>query len=211
MFKIVDIYFQIQIAITRVYQLRDYHLRMEKIIESTRDWQVAGLKRRASELSVDQRDIFLEERYPYDWDISFPIELRASIIISGISLLESQLARMCQHVARSARIKFEEPKTNRLVKCRAFIAKHGLRGPSRSDWKIIDQIKEVRNILVHNGASLDGSGKDAKIDELHKLLPGIDADDTGYTIKAELCEIMLDTEERILKAYNKIITEKGLE
>lgn len=202
-----DISFQIQIAISQVYQLRDYYSRMEQIFESTKDWQLLAIKKRASELPEHRRKSFLDRNFPYTWDLSFPSELRASIIISCVSLLESQLIRFCHLMASRNGADFIEPKRNRFVMCRTYLAKYGLRGPERTDWRTFEYVCKVRNILVHNGASLDGSGKDEEINKLRKLLQGIGSDETGYYIKRELCEIVLSSGELILCAIDRNYNE----
>ncbi len=192
--------------------IKEYYQSMERILGETARWRLATIDKQVKKLSVDKEKHFREFYHPYRWLLSFPSELRSSVVISGISFLESQLVGLASDGEYYTNKAFEKPKRNILNSCKRHLNKYGdLNITEDVDWRVIKNIYLLRSILVHNGFSLgeDTSEHSCKIESIRKVVPGIRKDEDGfYFIEKELCEKMFSSVENILNTLKVKVSEK---
>ena len=104
-----------------LYELQEYYSCMERILQSTLDWKVTGLKKRSEHLPESKRQEYIEYNYPYRWELSFINQSRAATIVSSVSFLESILLSVCKEAAIRFNVRFVDPKKNWLGESRAFL------------------------------------------------------------------------------------------
>lgn len=202
----------VDFAIAGLYEIKEYHSTMERVILETGNWRLASIHRRASELPIDERERFKTFNMPLRWLKSFPSQLRASVIVSGMSFFESQLWQISRGAQYFSKVTFEKPKEKIMSSYRSFFIKHGnLKIPTNKEWKVLNDIYSIRNQLVHNSMSMGCSDDDFShgLDEIRKNVSGITLDEEGwFSIDKEACDQMFDAIEGFLKHLRNEVAEK---
>ncbi len=203
--------FGIDFSISGLYEIKKYHEAMERILKDTGKWRLSSINKRAKELPIEKREYFKSLEYPRQWLKSFPSELRASVIVSGMSFFESQLNQISIDVQYYSNELFSKPKNNILSSYKKYITKYGkLNIPNNSDWEILRNIYLLRNELVHNGMYLVDESNEfsAKINKFHNDVIGINIDNEGYYyLDRTICDLMFNSIESFLISIKNEISE----
>jgi hypothetical protein len=203
----------VEFSIGGLYELKEYHLAMERNILESGKLRLASIERQSSELPITQRNQFKEFYMPLRWLHSFPYQLRATVIGSGMSFLESQLRQISLDIQYTSGKTFKkDSKTNILESYRIFFKSHGgLAIQTSKEWDNLNSFYDLRNLLVHNGMNLYCPDNKFinRLEKIRNNIPGIllNADHT-HLIDAGLCEQMFNTIENLLKHLRIEIAEK---
>jgi len=202
----------LEVSIGCLYERKEYYQTMERILGDTAQWRLAAIDKQAKKLPANKEKYFREFYHPLRWLFSFPSELKSSVVISGISFLESVLVNLASDGEYYTNQPFDKPKEKILSSCRRYLNNQGnLNIPADEDWNVINNIYLLRNVLVHNGLNLGGDITEYshEIEEIRKIVPGIEKDEDGfYFIDKMFCEKMFDSMESFLKNLKVKVTEK---
>ena len=186
----------IEFSLAGLSELRGYYETLERVLEETGKWNIAAIEKRAKELPVEQQQYYKDFYRPSRWLISFPSELRSSIIVSAMSFLESQLWQISLSAQYHSQVHFKKPKEKILSSYRKYLQEHGgLPIKNSHEWSLINKIYLLRNILVHNGMYLGSKDEEwaADLKSVKDDVDGLYIDQEGfYVIEKTLCHQMFD-------------------
>ena len=121
----------VSFGIGGLYELREYHNTMERVILNTGKWQISSVAKRVKKIPQYAKEDFITRNYPYRWVISYPSALRNSIVIAGMSYFESQLDNISRDAEFYSGKTFQKPNKNTLRSYREFLIKSGKLNISR--------------------------------------------------------------------------------
>ncbi len=199
---------EIGFSIGGLHELREYYSTMERIISETSQWQLASINKKATALPPVQREQFKEINMPFRWIKSFPSELRMSIIVSGISFLETQLRQIACQVQYRSKEEFIKPRERILSTYRNYFKRFGtLDIPNDQNWKLLNVFYSIRNQLVHNGMNLDSA--DQKFKDRIKQISVVALDGENWlTIEKTACDQMFELIEKLFIHLEKEVVQK---
>lgn len=186
----------IEFSLAGLSELRGYYETLERVLEETGKWNIAAIEKRAKELPVEQQQYYKDFYHPSRWLISFPSELRASIIVSAMSFLESQLWQISLSAQYHSQVPFKKPKKRILSSYIKYLQDHGrLTIKNGHEWNLINKLYLLRNILVHDGMYLGSEDEEGTADlkSVKDDLDGLSIDqEKFYVIEKTLCNQMFD-------------------
>jgi hypothetical protein len=200
----------IDFSIAGLEEIKKYHNVMERILKNTGKWRLSSINKRAKELPIKKQEYFKSLEYPRQWLHSFPSELRASILVSGMSFFEARLNQISLDAQYYSKAKFKKPKNNILDSYKKYLTSHGkLSINNNEQWDILKDIYSVRNELVHNGMYLGDKTDEfsKKINNFSSNVIGINIDNEGYYyLDRAICDLMFKCIESFLhKIKNEVV------
>ncbi|HFD86337.1 MAG TPA: hypothetical protein ENJ35_01525 [Gammaproteobacteria bacterium] len=190
----------IDFSLAGLAELRSYYETMERVLNETGKWQLSAIEKRAKGLPAEKQKYYLELYHPHRWLNSFPSQLRASIIVSAMSFLESQLWQITLSAQYYSQKPFKRPKEKILSSYKKYLQEEGqLSLKNNSVWSLINKIYLLRNILVHNGMYLGHENDSDEIKSIKNKIVGLSVDEEGYyIIEKLLCIKLFDCIEEFL-------------
>lgn len=149
---------------------------LESFIDNERNKEITKLKRQVEHLSDDDQGDFWAWHYPVHWEEIFASQLRASFIVTVMSLVESHLGMVAElaHKIESTTIKSSDLRGTLFERHRKFLELLGeFNRPSKDSWKSLHEIREIRNSIVHGNSTIYHSQNQERLRALVKTLPGL--------------------------------------
>src|SRR3990172_814536 len=115
----------LEVSIGCLYERKEYYQTMERILGDTAQWRLAAIDKQAKKLPANKEKYFREFYHPLRWLFSFPSELKSSVVISGISFLESVLVNLASDGEYYTNQPFDKPKEKILSSCRRYLNNQG--------------------------------------------------------------------------------------
>jgi len=173
----------IDFSLAGLAELREYYVTMERFLNETGKWRLATIDKRAKDLPAEKQQYYREFYHPHRWLNSFPSELRASVIVSAMSFLESQLWQISLSAQYYSQTPFKQPKEKILSSYRKYLQEYGQLSLKNNDtWKSINKFYLLRNYLVHNGMYLGQETDSNELQNIKNDIEGLSVDQEGYYI-----------------------------
>ena len=158
--------------------LKFYLETLESFIEGEREREISSLSKHVEHLSTDDQGEFWAWHYPVHWDEIFANQLRLSFIVTLMSLAEFHLGMVAEQTAEiaSTPLKSRDLRGSSLDRDRRFLESlAGFNRPSQSSWNSLNEIREIRNCLVHANSTTYRSHNQKRLESLVHKLPGLSA------------------------------------
>ena len=187
-----------------LHDLRAYYEVVETFLTSVQAERRQAMVDNMEILSPQIRQDVERSRYKERWDQLFPSELRTSLITSVMSFLEKHVNDVSEGLAKVQRtsVTHRDMRGSGIPRARIFLTRIcRLSLPSNKQWDEVNELLQLRNMLVHNAGVLEAVSERRRVLELKKRLPGIAyTDDGGFELQRELCMYALDTSDRFVSA-----------
>lgn len=190
----------------KIEYLKNYLHSVEAYLEKAEKDFENWANEEAAKLPPSERDDFQESLSEVYWQYSefLPRILRNSFLVTLHSVLESELARICESLRRKKAISKSwdevKGKGSTLEKLKTYISEEcGLDFPKGQSWKEIKKYKDIRNCIVHYAGDVRALGK--KKEKKKKNLrhycskqPGISIDkDENLVLSKDFCLQVVST------------------
>ncbi len=148
-----------------LFEFSRYYDIFENYLQQYSDEFLKGLK---NEIQKNQDDPFLGQLEDYLYDThqilakEYPNILRKSIIITCYSYLEKELFIICeiQKNAKSLPLDVKDLKGNGIEQAKKYLNKvAGIDFSDNKTWEEIQNIRKIRNLIVHKDGILDDKDK----------------------------------------------------
>jgi hypothetical protein len=156
--------------------LKFYLETLESFIETEREREISNLQKKVEHLSEDDQGEFWAWRYPIHWDDIFATHLRASFIVTLMSLAEFHLNIVAEQASEiaSTPLKARDLRGSSFEKDRKLLeALAGFRRPSTDTWNSLHEVREIRNCIVHADSTIYRSHNEVRLKSLVAKLPGL--------------------------------------
>lgn len=183
--------------------LKFYLETLKSFIDNEREKEISTLKREVEHLSDDDQGELWAWHYPVHWDDIFASQLRASFVVTVMSLAESHLGMVAEQASEiaSSAIKSRDLRGGLFERHRKFLETlAGFSRPAKDSWNSLHEIREIRNCIVHANSTIYNSHNQERLRSLVKTLPGLSANH-------EVIELSSEFPRHSLAAVQKFITE----
>ena len=186
-------------AYKKFNDLKFYVFVMKDLVDSQERAEIDALEVETSKMDEDEKNDFLVWHYPFYWDQTVRGLFCASTVITIYSFWEITLTGICKDIDFILnkndfdKFKQKQKQSSSLKICIDYCNQHGgFEKIAPSLWNDIDNIREIRNTLVHSGL-INSSNKHNKIIDLisncHDLreLHGFIKIENGYLLHCLEC------------------------
>ncbi|MCI0732416.1 MAG: hypothetical protein L0Y38_01170 [Methylococcaceae bacterium] len=173
------------LAFDNLKELRHFLDTVENFIEREETRAVSELEKH------DTYPDFWADNYPTHWQEIIGSQLRQSFVVSLMAATEFYLSMLCRDVEAIvvAPIALNDLRGSTLERARKYLSTFGKFAlPTDASWEELGDLYALRNVIVHNGAMIEGSSKSKRIDAMIRRSPGISNRSAGFLeIKREFC------------------------
>jgi len=190
-------------ATATVEGLKFYLETLESFIDDEREKEISTLKRKIEHLPEDDQGEFWAWHYPVHWDDIFASQLRASFIVTLISLAESHLSMVAEQASEIASTRLKLPGLHKRsfgLHRKLLESQVGFTRPSKDSWKSLHEIRQIRNCIVHANSTIYRTDNEKRLEALVTKLPGLSA---GYGV----IEFASDFPQHCLTVVQNFLTE----
>lgn len=133
------------------------------------------------------------EHYPWQWQDIIGTQLRQSYIVALMSVIERHLEYT---VAEVGAVLSQEPPSLMTMKMYEFMKNArkflldtaGFSKPANGAWNLVDNLRELRNGLVHCSGFLDGNRRAEKIRQFIEQTPELELESGFVQITPVFCQ-----------------------
>lgn len=166
-------------ALETLKGLKFYIETLEGFIEGERAQEISELEKHAEQWEEVHQEDFWAWHYPVHWDEIFANQLRSSFVITLISLAESHVGMVAEQAYAIVGASIT-PKELRKSPFFERNRKHleelaGFTRPDNKSWESLDEIRTIRNCIVHAGSRIYDSRNQECVEALVRTLPGLSA------------------------------------
>ena len=165
-------------ALGTVSELKFYLETLEAFIEAEREKEISALKKEIDHRSSDDQGEFWAWHYPVHWDDIFASQIRSSFIVTLMSLVESHLGMVAEQASKivNTRLKLRSLRERTMALDRRFLESQvGFTRPKKDSWKLINEIRLIRNCIVHANSTIYRTDNEKSLESLVTRLPGLSA------------------------------------
>lgn len=197
----------------KISDFRFYLETLEKFIVSRKRSGIEQLEKQAQNLPKAQRSKFWDQYYLVHWDEIFGNRIRSSFLISLVSFAETGLNQICRDTAVIVRseIKSNDLRGSIFERSKKFLGSFGkFTKPSEPEWKLITQIYDIRNVLVHNNGSIFSPQHKKQSRQLSQFVngqSGLSQTHDFIEIEKEFCLFCLEKIESFLQRLREEVKD----
>ena len=189
------------------FQLDESRAYRDEVATSLRG-RLNQIGERAKDLEPDRQDEYFDWMYDEIAQVrdSFPQLLRSTTLIALYSLLEHRLFEICEILRKEDKLSLgpNDLKGAGVEQARAFIQRAcGRSFPDQSaEWQTIQNVRKVRNCLVHNGGVVENGEKGDHTRKAIEALGGATLNEKGEIFIDE--KLLNDFTECVLDFFRKL-------
>lgn len=164
---------------------------METLVLSAEQHEVSTLEAKTQGLTPEQLDEYWQWHYPIHWQEIFSNRLRASFIMQLCSFVEGELNDIACRVGviAEAPLKLRDLNGSTLSKPRKFIEAFGhLTQPDNNSWALMEQVFDVRNVMVHEGGFAGSYRNYKQLVIFATTVPGLSFNNGHIEVNREFCD-----------------------
>jgi hypothetical protein len=169
---------------------------IENFIEKEEKRDIENFNEYLKTIPEGDREEFLADCYPYQWEQVLGNHLRNSFLVTIMSITEDSLNRICTQITTmvDSAISNSDLKGSILEASKKYLQAMGnFKNPSEHHWANIIDMYKLRNVIVHNGGILEGAQNEKRIRAFMKKAPGITNPSTGVLkLDKEFCLYAID-------------------
>ena len=167
--------------------LRHFLSILEEFIRAKEEQDIAEIKARA------RAPVNWAEQYPWQWQDIVGTQLRQSHIVALMSVTERHLGYTIAEVG--AVLSQESPsvtpgKTGKFMeRAREFLVDTAnFAKPTRETWDLVNNLRELRNVLVHCAGLLDDSERAQEVRRFVERTPELEMESGFVQVTPEFCQ-----------------------
>jgi len=143
------------------------------------------------------------EHHPYHWQDIIGTQLRQSYIVSLMSATEWHLKSVFQDVGMILGMRLPSFRNmHKFLKDTANFSK-----PSGDTWDFFDDLRELRNVVVHRAGFVDGDKYKDKVKGFVEATPDLELDSGFVKVTAVFCRSAHDRIERFFEELHEEYVE----
>src|SRR5690606_30852640 len=129
------------------------------------------------------------------WEDYFPSELRASVLVSLLAFFERYVNSICTEAAVLLRkpIAHTQIRGSGIERAETFLTRLcAFSSPPRESWERVKTLQRIRNIVVHNGGTLEAAEDLNRARNLVKGFDGVTCSEFGLDLESSFIRAALN-------------------